>query len=524
MVSNEVFVGANAQVGLCPELDLFFDQAVLSNSGLTVTMSSSGDTGGDISSGGQQAVTKLIPNLYVGCTAKITTQSNVATTYRTVTANTATAFTLDSAPTDSNGSAVSSGTIEFTILSFGAPAYGPIKSSTGTILSDNWLGLVNTFTPPNVEVEMKQLNLAAAGGRNFDYQYKGAETVSGGSLDISLNNASWLYYALGKVALGAMTGSSSSGVGTGSQNGVGFNVSTDRIVRVVDANNFPEVNNSNADLAETHFNFLAGNDMFNYTFSEADDDVLPSFALDVVYRKAGHSNTTALDALSPNENMYSRIFTGCQVNTLTLNFEEGQELKCSMDLVTRRAFDAPDGYLPLGGNASLTALDNTDGGRGFVNYSSTLTDNYPFLFSDGTITLFGQSLARVKGGSLVINNNILPQRFIGNYNREIVSAHLPGQRTYELTLTMLITDPKLWDELRNDNESTGALRLKFTKDSGEEIDIQLADYLINSVTVPFPEDKGPVEVEASITARTLTTATYKGKWAIMTLGGSATGN
>ena len=172
----------------------------------------------------------------------------------------------------------------------------------------------------------------------------------------------------------------------------------------------------------------------------------------------------------------------------------------------------------------MTALSDAENGRGIVNYSSTLTDNYPFLFSDGDITLFGQSLGKVKGGSLVINNNLLPQRFIGNYNRQIASAHLPGQRTYELTLTMLITDTKLWDELRNDNESSGALRLKFTKDSGEEIDIQLADYLINAVTVPFPEDKGPVEVEASITARTLTTATYTGKWAIMTLGGSATGN
>lgn len=513
MVSNEVFVGANAQVGLCPELDLFFDQAVLGGNGLTVELSS-----------GQQSVTKLIPNLYIGCTAKITTQSNVATTYRTVVSNDATTFTLDSAPTDSNGADVGSGTIEFTILSFGAPAYGPTKSSTGTILSDTWVGLVNTFTPPNVEVEMKQLNLAAAGGRNFDYQYKGAETVSGGSLDISLNNGSWLYYALGKVALGTMTGSTSSTVDSNSHNGVGFDIGTERVVRIVDANNFPEVDNAGTDLAATQFNLLAGNDMFNYTFSEANDDVLPSFALDVVYRKAGHSNTTALDALSPNENMYSRIFTGCQVNTMTLNFEEGQELKCSLDLVTRRAFDAPNGYLPLGGNSSLTALSNTSGGRGMVNYSSTLTDNYPFLFSDGTITLFGQTLARVKGGSLVISNNLLPQRYIGNYNRQITSAHLPGQRTYELTLTMLITDTTLWDELRNDNESTGALRLKFTKDSGEEIDIQLADYLINSVNVPFPEDKGPVEVEASITARTLTTATYKGKWAIMTLGGSATGN
>ena len=511
MVSNEVFVGANAQVGLCPEMDLFFESAVLSSS-TTVTLSS-----------GQQSVTKLIPSLYVGCTAKVVTTSNVATSYRTVTANTATTLTLDSAPTDSNGDAVTSGTIDFTVLSFGAPAYGPIKSSTGTILSDSWLGLVNTFTPPSVEVEMKQLNLAAAGGRNFDYQYKGAETVSGGSLDISLNNGSWLYYALGKLSF-TMTGSNSAAVDSNSENGIGFNATTNRIVRIVDANNFPEVDNSGADLAATTFNFYNSGDTFNYTFTEADDDILPSFALDVVYRKAGQSGTTALDSLTPNENMYSRIFTGCQVNTLTLNFEEGQELKTSLDLVTRRAFDAPDGYIPLGANASLTSLSNADGGRGMVNFSSTLADNYPFLFSDGEITMFGQSMARVKSGSLTINNNLLPQRFIGNYNRQITSAHLPGQRTYELSLTMLITDTKLWDEMRADNESTGALRLKFTKDSGEEIDIQLADYLVNAVTVPFPEDKGPVEVEVQATARTLTTATYTGKWAIQTLGGSATGN
>ena len=89
---------------------------------------------------------------------------------------------------------------------------------------------------------------------------------------------------------------------------------------------------------------------------------------------------------------------------------------------------------------------------------------------------------------------------------------------------MLITDTELWDEMRSANESTGAMRLKFTKDSGEEIDIQLADYTINTVNIPFPEDKGAVEVEVTASARTLTTTTYTGKWAIMTLGGSATGN
>lgn len=515
MVSNEVFVGANAQVGLCPELDLYFDAGTVGGSGLTFQLS-----------GGQQSVTALIPDLYSGCTVKVEQDdaSDLDTAYRTVVTNTATTFTLDAALPNT------SGTHNLTVMSFGAPAYGPKKSSTGTILSDNWLGLVNTFTPPNVEVEMKQLNLAVAGGRNYDYQYKGAETVSGGSLDLSLNNGSWLYYALGKISTLSGGSTTITADNSGADNGIGYDTSNKRIVRVRDSNIFPEVydgsaGNSEDNLGPGSFNFYNNVSNFTYTFGEADDDVLPSFALDVVYRKAGQSGTTVLDSNTPNENMYSRIFTGCQVNTLTLNFEESQEVKASVDLVTRRAFDAPDGYLPLAGNGpDLTAPTNTSGESAMINYSATLADNYPFLFSDGAITLFGQSMARIKSGSLTINNNLTPQRFVGNYNRQTMSAHIPGQRTYELSLTMLITDTKLWDEMRSANESTGALRLKFTKDSGEEIDIQLADYTINSVNVPFPEDKGAVEVEVVASARTLTTATYTGKWAIMTLGGTATGN
>ena len=284
-----------------------------------------------------------------------------------------------------------------------------------------------------------------------------------------------------------------------------------------------------------------------YTFTEADNDVLPSFALDVVYGKKGRTGSTALDSNDPNTNMYSRVFTGCQVNTMTLNFEEGQELKTTLDLVTRRAFDTPNGYVPLRGQSVLQAITNDSGDigsdgsefadSGFINYNtnakpysgSSLADNYPFLFSDGAIKLFGQVVGKVKMGSVTINNNLTPQRFIGNYNRQIASAHLPGQRTYEISLTMLITDTKLWDQLRIDSESgeagtSGELQLSFTKDTGEQILLKFEDYLINSVTVPFPEDKGPIDVEVQANARTLSSATYTGKWSIYTLGGSATSN
>jgi len=522
MVSNEVFVGANAQVGFCPELDLFFPTGDIDNATkLIFTLSS-----------GQQGDTLLVPDLYAGCMAKVDlNNSDAQTEYRTIVTNTANTITLD-APTTSSGS----GTHNLTIMAFGAPAYAKKSGSTARIQSDNWVGLVNTFTPPNVEVEMKQLNLAVAGGRNFDYQYKGAETVSGGSLDLSLNNGSWLYYALGKITnLSVTAGASGSNSGvSGSQNGIGFTVGTGssrKVVRVIGQNMYPEIfDGSDASgediVSPANVPFNDNGATFSYTIDEADNDVLPSFALDVVYRKSGSTSAaSAVDALTPNENMYSRIFTGCQVNSLAMNFEEGQELKSSVELVTRRAFDAPNGYLPLGGNgADLTAPSNTSGGSGMHNYSATLTDNYPFLFSDGSITLFGQSMARVKAGSLTIANNLTGVRYIGNYNRQTMSAHIPGQRTYELSLTMLITDTKLWDEMRSANESTGTLQLKFEKDSGEKIDLQFADYTINSVSVPFPEDKGAVEVEVTASARTLSSCNYTGKWAIYNIGGQATGN
>jgi hypothetical protein len=214
--------------------------------------------------------------------------------------------------------------------------------------------------------------------------------------------------------------------------------------------------------------------------------------------------------------MYSRIFTGCQVNTLTLNFEEGQELKTSLDLVTRRAYDVvtdtSDNYIPHNGVLNPSGLKN---------FSATASDNYPFMYSDGALTVFGQTFGRVKSGSVTINNNITPQRYIGNTNRQVMNEHIPAQRTYEISMTALITDTKLWDELRKeDGEVTAAdelLTLNFTKEGGELIKMSFQNYIIKTVDIPFPEDKGAIEVAFTASARTLVQGScqYTGKWALM---------
>ncbi len=98
-----------------------------------------------------------------------------------------------------------------------------------------------------------------------------------------------------------------------------------------------------------------------------------------------------------------------------------------------------------------------------------------------------------------------------------MNEHIPAQRTYEIQMSVLITDTKLWDELRGNTESSGDIEINFTKDTatGEFIKLKLTDFIITNVDIPFPEDKGAIEASFTASARTLSNAQYKGKWALM---------
>lgn len=530
-LNKQVWVGAGASATMIPEMDIFLGACDGNGTDPTgVTIESAG-TGAN--------AFLLVPDLYVGCLADINnvTASSFSGTAM-ITANTTTGITFDRVI----GNDADNNDIDVTIFAFGAPSPAPsIEKPSGTerpaLLADNWLGLVNTVTPPTVDVELGQLSLALS-GRNFGYQFKKNETISGGSLDLSLSNGSWLYYALGSISSVAHTRTATdlnntNIAVTGDTDG-SSNASTDtKFLRSVGGAAFPPTEASlftggaardRADGDELHH---TGTGTITYGFGEADGDSLPSFALEVTYEKEGltadeyyvGSEGSSADATArPFKDIYSRVFTGCQVNTMTLNFEEGQEVKTNLDIMSRRAFDSPVNYVPKRGVTTHTDL---------FNYSGTDDDNQPYLFAGGTIEVFGQTVARVKTGSLTITNNLTAQRFIGNYNRGITSAHIPGQRTYEISLTLLVTDTDIWDNLRAQGEhnSSGTdetLTLKFQKSANDLIQIQLDNYIVQSLEVPFPEDKGPVEMNMTLSARSLiqgNSATpsgtyYKGKWVI----------
>ena len=532
-LNQQVWVGAGASATMIPEMKIYLDQCDGKGANpTTVDNIMNGSMGS-----GDTAFT-LVPNLYVGCLAEIrnNTDTNFSGTAM-ITANTVDEITFDRVI--GNGS--DNNDIDVTILAFGAPSPAPsitMRQDTSTntakkpaLLGDNWLGLVNTVSPPSVDVELGQLSLALA-GRNYGYQFKKNETVSGGSLDLSLSNGSWLYYALGSVA-NVLHTQTSQDLRSASTVLTGDSANDTKFVRAIGGAVFPPTEASTftggsdgaiAGATELH---EIGTGTITYGFGESDGDALPSFALEITYEKDGlatddyfvGSEGDSNEATArPFKDIYSRIFTGCQVNTLTLNFEEGQEVKTNLDLVSRRAFDSPETYVPKRNVRTASSL---------FNYSATDDDNQPYLFSGGTIEVFGQTVARVKSGSFTVNNNIAPQRFIGNYSRQVTSAHIPGQRTYEVSLNLLVTDTDIWDNLRvqGEHNATGTdetLTLKFQKSTDDIIQIQLNDYIVQSLDIPFPEDKGPIEYAMTVSARSLVEGTastptgtfYKGKWVI----------
>ena len=253
---------------------------------------------------------------------------------------------------------------------------------------------------------------------------------------------------------------------------------------------------------------LSADSKIDYTFTESESGNLPSFALEMTNEKGNVTDANYFQDAN-DENMFSRIFTGCQVNTFTMNFEEGQEVKATIDAVTRRGYDSLPNYIPKRKVRTPSSL---------FNYNAE-ADNLPFMFSDGHIEAFGQTLGKVKSGSLTITNNITPQRFIGNYDRSIISAHTTGQRLYDIQLNLQITDRTVFDELRNQGEiSASNIVITFDKNdtaNTDKITFTLKDYIVQSVDIPFPDDKGMLDVALTLSARALHECKYHGKWIIL---------
>ena len=185
-INTDIYLGSGASLTFVPEVDLCITLDGTSDDDKTILIPDVLFTNRFL----------LVPNIYVGCNLDLYDGAGTSVPVSThiITGNSTNTITISPAHTI----ATVEDAVDFAVIrSYGAPCFGAKDSSTIRLNADNWLGLVESATFPNVEQEMKQMNLALGGTRNFTHQYKGIRTASGGNINLIANHGAWLYYALG---------------------------------------------------------------------------------------------------------------------------------------------------------------------------------------------------------------------------------------------------------------------------------------------------------------------------------------
>lgn len=410
------------------------------------------------------------------------------------------------------------------------------ETSAKRLLSDGWLGIVESVTFPTTEIETKQVNLSLGTTRNKSYQYKGIETASGGNLGIVANQGTWLYYFFG-----AMTSISATTLaGTPSSDYIATQdkvyVKTSNIPstgpffhRTVGTTGATESGTTlcppNPDHLQAHTTLkeldpptgtTTMTKGITYTIAEENGDNLPSFAMEQTLSKLEGTNKFRTDSTETLESMnFVKIARGCRVNTLTLTANENEEVKMTVDVNTRAVH-------------TLETNEAYDGRRGIeddtnlYNYSSIAEFREPFFFSDGVFSVFNHTFLKINTLTLTMNNNLQDRRFLGVGNNSIQEA-IPAERTYEIQFTGHVTDDRLYQELLNrtenatnphDQPDASEINLTFEKSNGEKITLKFRDYMLSANNFPIPDDKGAIVVEATVLPRSMTACEVITHWKI----------
>ena len=545
MANEEIFLGAGTSLTFIPECDLFLGVGLADGGG---TFDGNTTTSVIQASAGFTANFKLVNNLYIGCTLERFSSAGALLSSHKIKSNNEDSITIVDSVTPNNN------TDYFVITSYGAPVPAPFDATGGAnakrLLSDQWLGILESATFPTVEPELKQVNLALGGSRNFTYQYKGITNFGNGDLNLVANHGSFLYYFLGKctqlTCSLANAQSPSTRFETADANTiliealndanppVAISAGQDKLItgfvdtgpifyRVIGSDICPPLNpqqvETQADVKQLDRPVIASSQIdkhIEYKFEEQDSDLLPSFALELSHSKLSGANIYRTNTANADEDLvFVQIARGLRVNTLTMTANENEEVKMTMSLNARNVHSLAkdEKYDARGGQADEKEFFNFENGT--TNTANSAQEfREPFFFSDGTFKVLGENFLKINTLTLTMNNNLQDRRFLGASSKEVQDS-IPAQRTYEISFTGHVTDNALYNALRNDTENTTqTLELIFTKPNGENITLNFTDYFIDTNNFPIADDKGPIVVEATVKPRNMSLCTVKTHWVL----------
>ena len=176
-----------------------------------------------------------------------------------------------------------------------------------------------------------------------------------------------------------------------------------------------------------------------------------------------------------------RRYYGGKVGSATISASEGEELRMSLDDIFFRDldFESPDK------NGTDTDIDfptnNPNKYASLTRPTFTLPTTERYLFSQGSISVFGIEFARIKRAQIRVSNSLIPQYYVSdNTLNQIPYEFRESKKEYSIALTADIADDRFYTTLLNqgvplntafaDSARTGfAVSLTFTRGTNDSI-------------------------------------------------------
>jgi hypothetical protein len=255
----------------------------------------------------------------------------------------------------------------------------------------------------------------------------------------------------------------------------------------------------------------------------------PSFAVETSIRThnvGGHAFETGVGSNIPggaqDAKTLTRVFKGCKVKDWTLGADADSEVKLGIN------FDSLMVYTDTGRKETSNKGDRYTAHRMFENTANSPVNRKiagiapytqkPYMFYNGEIKAFGQTMARVTKFNLTGKNNTMQHWTIRGTDIAMntttdqipfAGTRMPvyaveGKTEYELELEVIINDPMLWHDLRHtvDRDYLAPISLTLIKQGSgtvrEQIQVLIDDYIISEAPLPIPEDKGVIRTNVKI--------------------------
>jgi len=330
-------------------------------------------------------------------------------------------------------------------------------------------GVYDTVTVPDFTPTIEpRYYLGTASKRNFTAAYKGTQAYSGSVPSFILLNGWPLRFPIGRIntimsgttdTATALDGAHKKGdyflqLDSGTSSNVAQHdyvqigaTSTAEVVRIITAVQSHKVRISDPlrfdhddDAAVTPMNGATGAvNYFSHTIHE--ENVLDSISMNVHMRDSGE--TAAND--------FDRRFYGGKVGAATLSAEEGGLLVMGWDTIPfmggihNQKLDSNfsgSEALPFFSHFQKIESDNI-GSRTGASSALAYPTQEPYYFSQGTVSLFGQTFARIRNFSLSINNNVEPRYYIerrGDSRQRGPNDLVEMRREYTMAATVALPD------------------------------------------------------------------------------------